>query len=316
MKRLSLLLLILAGVTAFSAAQTQTADSDSFRQEGIASWYGAQFAGRPTASGEIFDPSLFTAAHKTLPFGTVLTVTNTHNNRRVTVRINDRGPFVAARIIDLSTAAAEVLDMISTGTAPVVIERAVNTTPGPTPSQAVPSAASAVEASAAVIPALSAPPLAPETAVSVQIPAAGLPPETANGQPAEAVPPPVAGQPSAASTAASPQVISPQTAQAAASTQTAQAVYNAPAARLLGAVPQAGSAKSYRLQVGAYKVPRNAVDAFNKLKNAGLNPAYEQNGDFYRVVLAGLKAGDISSIAQTLGNSGFREAIIREESGN
>jgi len=68
--------------------------------------------------------------------------------------------------------------------------------------------------------------------------------------------------------------------------------------------------------VGAYRVPRNAVDAFNKLKNAGLNPAYEQNGDLYRVVLPALPAGEISSIAQTLGDSGFREALIREESGN
>ena len=60
-------------------------------------------------------------------------------------------------------------------------------------------------------------------------------------------------------------------------------------------------------------MPRNAVDAFERLKNAGLNPAYERSGDFYRVVLAGLRAGEIASIAQTLGNAGFREVLLREE---
>ncbi|GHV74352.1 hypothetical protein AGMMS49940_16540 [Spirochaetia bacterium] len=94
----------------------------AFRQEGIASWYGIEFNGRPTGSGEIFDAALFTAAHPTLPFGTVLTVTNKINNKKVSVRVNDRGPFVSTRIIDISRAAAEQLDMLVTGTAPVVIE--------------------------------------------------------------------------------------------------------------------------------------------------------------------------------------------------
>jgi rare lipoprotein A len=65
--------------------------------------------------------------------------------------------------------------------------------------------------------------------------------------------------------------------------------------------------------VGAFGVPRNAVDAFDKLKNAGLNPAYERINDLYRVVLPGLRAADIPAMAQTLGNLGFREALIRVE---
>jgi rare lipoprotein A len=96
---------------------------DGFRQEGIASWYGMEFAGRPTASGEIFNPQDMTAAHPNLPFGTFLRVTNTHNGKQVIVRVNDRGPFAAARIIDLSQSAAEQLDMLITGTAPVIVER-------------------------------------------------------------------------------------------------------------------------------------------------------------------------------------------------
>jgi len=110
---------------------------DFFRQEGIASWYGPQFEGRPTASGEIFNSSHFTAAHPTLPFGTFLLVTNRNNNRQVSVRVNDRGPFVEGRIIDVSQAAAEHLGMIVTGTAPVIIETIPATGQRPPPVQPV-----------------------------------------------------------------------------------------------------------------------------------------------------------------------------------
>ena len=89
--------------------------------------------------------------------------------------------------------------------------------------------------------------------------------------------------------------------------------YNAPAAKIVGGIPPATSSKSYRLQVGAFMVPRNALNAYEKLKNAGLNPAYEQYGEFYRVVLAGLKANEIQAIAQILANNGFPEAVLREE---
>jgi rare lipoprotein A len=96
--------------------------ASNFRQEGVASWYGAEFAGRATASGEIFDPVQLTAAHAELPFGTYLIVTNTENGKKIAVRVNDRGPFVRSRILDVSRAAAERLDMLSAGTAKVVIE--------------------------------------------------------------------------------------------------------------------------------------------------------------------------------------------------
>lgn len=87
--------------------------------EGTASWYGPGFAGRRTASGEVYDPRDLTAAHKTLPFGTRVLVTNLDNQRRVWVRINDRGPFIAGRIIDLSRSAADAIDMVGAGTARV-----------------------------------------------------------------------------------------------------------------------------------------------------------------------------------------------------
>lgn len=82
---------------------------------GRASWYGPGFHGRRSASGERFDQNMMTAAHKTLPFGTVLLVTNTHNHRSVLVRVNDRGPYVAGRMIDLSAAAARALSIDGVG---------------------------------------------------------------------------------------------------------------------------------------------------------------------------------------------------------
>ncbi|AHH14231.1 Lipoprotein [Borrelia hermsii MTW] len=89
---------------------------------GLASWYGEAFHGKPTANGEKFDMTALTAAHKELPFNTVLRVTNLLNNRTVVVRINDRGPFRKDRIIDLSKSAAEKLDFLGIGVAPVKIE--------------------------------------------------------------------------------------------------------------------------------------------------------------------------------------------------
>ena len=82
---------------------------------GMASWYGEEFAGRTTANGEIFDPMKLTAAHQTLPFGTILDVTNLSNGRKVTVRINDRGPFVGNRILDLSYGAAREIGLVEPG---------------------------------------------------------------------------------------------------------------------------------------------------------------------------------------------------------
>jgi rare lipoprotein A len=88
-------------------------------QEGTASWYGPGFHGKKTASGEFYDSGALTAAHKTLPLGTIVTVVNKDNGRKTTVRINDRGPYVSGRIIDVSKAAAQQLGMMQTGTAPV-----------------------------------------------------------------------------------------------------------------------------------------------------------------------------------------------------
>jgi rare lipoprotein A len=246
MKRNIVFLFTLLTAAGLSFAQVQQSP-EGFRQEGIASWYGTEFDGRATASGEIFNSKLFTAAHPNLPFGTILTITNTQNGKKVNVRVNDRGPFVSARIIDLSRAAAEQLDMISTGTAPVLVES--TTALSQTGTTQIPSQPEQPPASALPAAVSPAPSFTPESlpALAVQIDSA------------------------------------------------------------------AGSIKSYRVQVGSYKVPKNAVNTFDKLKGAGLNPAYERNGDYFRVVLAGIRGEDVQSLRERLGAAGFGEVLLREE---
>ena len=89
---------------------------------GLASWYGPGYAGRLTANGEIFNPAEMTAAHKTLPFNTVVKVTRLDTGASVVVRVNDRGPYVGGRIIDVSEGAAKVLDLIAKGVTEVSVE--------------------------------------------------------------------------------------------------------------------------------------------------------------------------------------------------
>ncbi|MCY4361220.1 MAG: septal ring lytic transglycosylase RlpA family protein [Gammaproteobacteria bacterium] len=100
-------------------------NEDGFEQKGIASWYGPQFHGKKTSSGEAYDMYAMTAAHKTLPLPSYLEVENLENGRKVIVRVNDRGPFHDNRVVDLSYTAAIKLDMIAKGTALVEI-RAIN----------------------------------------------------------------------------------------------------------------------------------------------------------------------------------------------
>ena len=287
MKQISTLLFIIIAIFFITAAVY--ANEPAFRQAGIASWYGNEFNGRPTASGEIFDDSLLTAAHPTLPFGTILTVTNTYNNRQVTVRVNDRGPFVAARIIDVSRAAAQVLDMIHTGTAPVFIESVVNTASAP------PAQPPVIQAPATQPPATQAP--------ATQAPATQAPATQTPVIQAPVIQAPVTQAPL-------PEAI-PQETMPLASVSAPVAI--AGAANIIGGIPAPGNGRIYRLQIGAYRIPRNAVDTFEKLQNAGLSPNYERAGDLYRVVITGLRSEEIPSAAEKIWAAGFSEAIIREE---
>jgi rare lipoprotein A len=104
-----------------SNPSSEPEDTTSWQESGIASWYGPRFHGKRTASGERFNTNELTAAHKTLPFGTRVRVKSLSNGKEVVVRINDRGPFVKGRIIDLSHAAAQMLGL--SGIKQVTLER-------------------------------------------------------------------------------------------------------------------------------------------------------------------------------------------------
>jgi len=340
-------------------------EGEYFRQDGVASWYGYQFEGRPTASGEIYNSSQLTAAHPTLPFGTILMVTNRQNNRQVAVRVNDRGPFVGGRIIDLSRAAAEQLDMLITGTAPVTIDKIqanhplystpslylqpqmqpqvlpqppgylppqpLPQPPGYLPPQALPQPPGYLPPQAfqqppgylppqAFQPGYVLPQQAPAlTAQPMLPPPQRLPPMAQ--QPVQApitpilipTPPPVPAE-----APPQPAPYAPVTVQVFPSTQTTTITPNptdlpgGPRARLNPSITPLPN-RIYKLQVGSYKIAGNAVDAYVKLKTAGLEPSYERNGDFFRVVLAGVRGSDMDSVTGKLGTAGFREAVIREE---
>ena len=394
----------------------------TFWQEGIASWYGHEFDGRPTASGEIFNSSLLTAAHPTLPFGTFVIVTNRHNNRQVAVRINDRGPFVASRVIDVSRAAAEQLDMLITGTAPVLVE-SIHVSNPQQPHQVQPMAQTPISPQPIMPMQPPAQPLPeqfqpvaqqPQPAPQPEpLPIAQQPPVQQPVQPAPqpqpeqiqqppqqppmqalqqvvhtpsapqpdvqpahpqvvVVPSPGVGAPSAEATpqghfapitvtvfpptqitqpsTPNPQaqnspgqqpdmslhpdilphqmmfelepVLPPQTAlgpehillspDSAPLPSLEPLPVTRPGARLIPPIDPLPN-RTYSLQVGSYRVARNAVDTYVKLREAGLNPEYQRYEDFFRVVLRGINGNDVQSVAETLERAGYREAIIRTE---
>ncbi|WP_415718683.1 septal ring lytic transglycosylase RlpA family protein [Maridesulfovibrio sp.] len=154
-KKIFLVLVLMLFFTAPSFAQNGTSDKNAeaviltdpivipadYREEGMASWYGEKFQGKLTASGEPYDMEKMTAAHNYLPLGVKVTVTNLSNKKKVTVIINDRGPFVPDRIIDLSRVAAQELGFIDSGKAKVLIEP-YRPEPDPLPA-VVPAAAKA-----------------------------------------------------------------------------------------------------------------------------------------------------------------------------
>lgn len=111
---------LFAGLIFFSSCNTTGPDPEEILVEtGIASWYGEDYPARCTANGETYDRDALTAAHKELPFNTIIRVLNTENGKSVVVRINDRGPFVEGRVVDLSRRAAAAVDILTAGLAEV-----------------------------------------------------------------------------------------------------------------------------------------------------------------------------------------------------
>jgi len=254
--RRALVAVVFAAYACRTAAPVQSPPPQTEQLHGVASWYGQEYAGRTTANGEIFDPLLLTAAHRTLPFGTIVEVKNAKTNKMVRVRINDRGPYVGNRLIDLSYAAAKVIDLIEPGSGDVdlhIVSVGKGDREPPAPYSVTVAEAPAVEMPAAAPAPVPAPPPPPAPVVvdqvqvieehnavetRKQVAANGRTIETVPVQPAPPAPPPDVGRASA---------------------------------RPDGLKPVLHSSGNYLVQVGAFADPKNAALLQEKLKSVGFD---------------------------------------------
>jgi rare lipoprotein A len=280
-------LALLALVTAMPLA----AQSEIIKLEAIASYYGDEFQGRPTSSGELFDMNALTAAHKTLPFGTMLEVTNLANGKKVIVRVNDRGPFVDTRELDVSKAAAAKLGMIETGTARVSIRKIASLD------------AAAVNAPVAIATANSAAPAAsPTPAASI---APTVSPQVAVVEGTQATTAPIASSVTTTvpvATATVPVATNPP----GAATQPVQTVSNP----VLG---EKSAGLNWRIQLGSFSNEENANRLVIRLRKDGFNPAFEKVGALTRVVIAGVADSDLAAARARLDSAGYGQYIVRQE---
>jgi len=241
------------------------ASSEGYHERGIASWYGDPFHGRATSSGETYDMEEMTAAHTSLPLPTWVEVTNLSNGRKVVVKVNDRGPFVANRLIDLSYAAAKALDIVRTGTARVDVRaldsrppewtaRAPETTPRRSNTRARASTADARVATP---------------------PPGATPPAPAKPPAASAKPPANSTKPPAASPKPPPEVAAPVT-------------------------PPPASSQDERLfaQAGKFKERADAVALVDELKAQGLVNAFIVTEDGRRKSVHAVRVGPLPDEAE------------------
>jgi len=259
--------------------------ANGYVERGVASWYGTEFHGLRTSTGEPYDMFAMTAAHKTLPLPCYARITNLSNGRSVVVRINDRGPFVANRIVDLSYSAATRLDMIRSGTA--FVELDVLNPAAPTLTASMPvnvPAAQAASVGVSSVPAMSAPPVA----------------AAANPTPPGAA----VTAPAALATGASAAV-------------PVAAPLAAPVAAPVAA-PAAAPTGSLYIQVGAYARVENAAGAVRRLRAAGFENVVTLAPDAHQP-LQRVRIGPIASVQQfdttidRLGALGFSNARLAQD---
>jgi rare lipoprotein A len=282
---------------------------------GVASWYGEEFAGRTTANGEIFDPSQLTAAHRTLPFGTVLDITNPKTSQTVRVRVNDRGPFIGGRVIDLSYAAAQKIGLIEPGIGDVqiaVVRMGSGEREPPVPFEAT------IAEAPNVVPIVPAPSDAP--AVPFPVPAA--PPTPA--------PEPAAAEPVVVEEPVTVDRVEVQTQRAGVVTRTQVSADG----RTLEEVPVSGEAATptaerydarrvparvprvtkgqYVVQVGAFSVEANAAALQERLVAIG-QKAWVDRTDLYRVRIGPFATRDEAAATRAALEARGVSAIIVSE---
>lgn len=305
--------LCLTGTTLFA---------EMYKENVVASFYADKFNGRRTASGEIFDTNGYTAAHKTLPFGTVLKVTNLDNGKSVNVRVNDRGPFVQGREIDVSKAAASELDMIGSGTAKVSLE-IVDEEEGPVASSSAIAYGGDDDEdedpygsydededdysdSSSGNTGFSFGGNAPFSTSSGSAASASYDDEEEDK--AEELPSPPAPAKSETKTVKTTTTTTTTT-----TTVTPKAKAEEPKPKSEEPVVEETSAKRWDIQLGAYSNEGNAKVMAHKLLQAGFeNVAYQKVGNIIRVVLRDIDEADLDKYQTKLDESGFSSYIVRE----
>jgi rare lipoprotein A len=250
------------GACATTRPPAPPAPGEVVELRGLASWYGDEFAGRPTANGEIFNPKQLTAAHRTLPFGTLVDVTYVRTGRATRVRVNDRGPFVGNRIIDLSYAAASEIGMVDDGVGEVeiaVVAVGGGDSEPPKPyNVTIPPAEPEPAAEPAPAVASAQPPL-PETRSEPTPPPAPEPVVLAEDLPVAQQQPPAQQSPPA-----------PPRAEPSATAPAAQEV-------------AAPSRNGWFVQLGAFSVEANAVEMKAKVERVTRPVSVQRAGGLYRV---------------------------------
>ena len=287
-----------ACVVALLCSAAGFAEGQLYKENALASYYGEAFQGRPTSSGEIFDMYAMTAAHKTLPFGTMLEVTNLENGNSVVVRVNDRGPFVADREIDLSQGAAEKLGMITAGVARVSISilsepgKETEAAPAGLPENEEVPAVAAAPRPEPVLRDERRPEPRPEPALR-DAPRPDPRPEPAlrDGPRPEPRPEPVLRDGPRPEPRPEP------------------VLRDGPRPEPR---PEPG-APMWRIQLGSFAREENALRMVRSLRAAGLDPAYERHEGAVRVVLAGIEDRRLEDVKHTLQEAGFRDYILRRE---
>lgn len=311
------------------------AESEIIKLEAKASYYGEEFNGKPTSSGEIFDMNALTAAHKTLPFGTLLEVTNLENGKKVTVRVNDRGPFVDDRELDMSKAAAARIGILDAGLGRVSIRKVgmadTHAVAAADPTETgVARSATATNGDASRSPARGTGPASGANGAAGSATAAALapetPPKTPSNQPgsvvgstAGAMPATPAATPPAPTPALVDGAARPVSGSAARSTKGAQsletkedgAVPNTPVPALAATASPSGP--RWRIQLGSFSREDNATRLVVRLRKDGFNPAFEKTATVTRVVIAGIGDGVLAGIRGKLDHAGYTGYIVRQE---
>jgi rare lipoprotein A len=273
--------------------------SVGYWERGVASWYGPGFHKERTSIGEPYDMYGMTAAHKTLPLPTYVRVTNLQNGRSIVVRVNDRGPFVGNRIIDLSYTAAAKLDMLRNGTAMVDV-RAIDLLATPPPVVT----ASAIPAASAM-PATSAMPAAPATLAASTVPAApAAPGASAGAAPVAAalVIEPVAATPPAPAAVAAPTgTTAPAAGTAAVAAANVQLAAVPPAAASAASpapVTPGFTRPTLFIQAGAFSDPSNAERLAKKLSGDNLGKVFVRNDVIAGRRMYRVRIGPVPDVAE------------------